>query len=153
LYITISQLEAFKQFLNEIDEPNEKSIELYNKQVDKMVDTSMNFIYLHYITKRDDSDFWKNFKHNHPMPDRLKEVWSKIQDCNLRFYDFEGSFSLFSYLQVCQGLELFEKPIRMFGHENVNPDYKEYKKMISNCLKNESMKHNEFLMRTNNANT
>ena len=41
----------------------------------------------------------------------------------------------------------------MFGHENVNPDYKEYKKMISNCLKNESMKHNEFLMRTNNANT
>jgi tryptophan halogenase len=62
LWLTTAQLETFKHFINEINELNQSSIDQFNEICRNNMDEVLNFVYLHYITKRDDSDFWKNFK-------------------------------------------------------------------------------------------
>jgi hypothetical protein len=77
--MSIFQLNTLRQFLNELKNQNQNSINKYNEIVTNNVDDSMSFIYLHYITKRNDSDFWKNFKNKTVVPKKLQETqgrWS-----------------------------------------------------------------------------
>jgi hypothetical protein len=38
------------------------------------LDKTMHFIYLHYITKRNDSEFWKNFRKDYPVPKEFSDL-------------------------------------------------------------------------------
>lgn len=71
LWLTTSQLETFKQFINEIENLDQKSIDLFNEICRNNMDEILSFVYLHYITKRKDSNFWINFKKNYPPPEKL----------------------------------------------------------------------------------
>jgi tryptophan halogenase len=42
-----------------------------NKRHADMNDNSLGFVYFHYITKRDDTDFWKNFTIDNKIPQSL----------------------------------------------------------------------------------
>jgi len=45
---------------------NQDSVDDYNKAVAKINDNIMAFIYFHYMSQRDDTEFWKKFKNNPP---------------------------------------------------------------------------------------
>jgi hypothetical protein len=49
----------------------------------------LSFLYYHYMSKREDTDFWKKFTINNVMPDKLKNVL-KSEDIigNLKQYNF-----------------------------------------------------------------
>jgi tryptophan halogenase len=151
IWMSIFQLNTLRQFLNELKNQNQNSINNYNKIITNNVDDSMTFIYLHYITKRNDSDFWKNFKNNTVVPNKLKEIFYLIKEGNLRSFDTPAnSFPLVSYLYVCSGLGMFEKPICIGEYENIIPDPSLYKEIINNqYLK--SQQHRDFLNGLNNV--
>jgi len=146
LWITTIQLNIFKQYLNSLVSLDDYSIKSFNKYFVEVIDEAMNFIYLHYMTKRSDSEFWRNFRKNHPLPDKLAAIQEQIKSADLRHQDcFEKTFPLASFLQVCRGLELFEKPSNIFGHENIEPGPDGYKKKIKESLIRDAVDHNLFL--------
>jgi tryptophan halogenase len=150
IWMSIFQLNTLRQFLNELKNQNQNSINKYNEIVTNNVDDSMSFIYLHYITKRNDSDFWKNFKNKTVVPKKLQEIFYLIKEGNLRSFDTPvDSFALTSYLYVCSGLDMFEKPIMLNEYENIIPNPLLYKEIINNRYL-ESQQHRIFLNDLNN---
>jgi len=141
IWLELALLENLKHFLNEIDSPNEESIKLFNQMIGNEVDEKMNFVYLHYMTKRNDSNFWKEFRQKHPMPDRLKKLWPFIVNNNLRHHQINdpmcpSKFPIMSYLWICQGLELFESRGNLLEYENVEPSPEIYKEIINHAINN-----------------
>ena len=141
IWLELSTLQHLADFINEIDDQSENSIKLFNEIVANEVDEKMSFVYLHYMTKRNDSEFWREFREKHPMPDRLKKIWPYIKENNLRYYQIYDSmapaaFPLMSYLWVCQGLELFESPGNLSGYEKINPSPEIYRAIINSYLEN-----------------
>lgn len=148
IFLTIQQLETFRQFINEIGTYNDYSMSLYNEIVGNNMEDTLNFVYLHYITKRSDSDFWRNFKENYPPPKKIKDMLDLLKDGNLRYYNTNdtrttGNFALNSFLQVCNGLGIINN-ININGYENIIPSPNEYKILMNQLSKN-AIKHNKFL--------
>lgn len=137
IWLELATLSHLSDFLNEIDTQSESSLKLFNEIVGNEVDDKMNFVYLHYMTKRDDSNFWNEFRKKHPMPDRLKKMWPYIKENNLRYYQINSGmcpsvFPLMSYLWICKGLELFDNKGDMTGYKNIVPDIELYRGFLDN---------------------
>lgn len=140
IFLTVGQLTTLNHFFNDLFNDNEKSKKLFNEIIGKNMDDTLGFVYLHYITHRKDSDFWKNF-HKNEVPESLKKNLNLIKENNLRFFNFEDGkkttfFNLSSYLEVCNGLKIFKKNINLDNYENLNPNLGDYKKLINTKVKN-----------------
>jgi len=149
IFLTIQQLETFKQFVNEIETFNPYSVSLFNEIVGNNMEDTLNFVYFHYLTKRSDSDFWKNFKEKYPPPKKLAEMLDLIKTGNLRYFNTmdtktTGNFSLNSFLQVAHGLNIFENDINISGYENIIPPPHDYKIIIEKISQG-AVKHKDFL--------
>lgn len=141
LWLTTAQLDTLRHFINEIENLDDKSINQYNEICRNNMDEVLNFVYLHYITKRNDSEFWKTFKHKYPPPEKLVEALEAIKEGRARSYDFPRSkvtanFPLPSYLQVCHGLGLIEKKFILSNLENLQPSVQGYKRIIDQNVTN-----------------
>ena len=150
IWLQLALLDNLKHFLNEIDDPQEKSIELFNEIIGNEVDEKMNFVYLHYMTKRSDSEFWREFREKHPMPNRLAKLWPYIKENNLRYYQVNdvmcpAKFPIMSYLWVCKGLELFENNIEMSRHGEIHPSPEIYQGIIDHAINNYAPDQKTFL--------
>jgi len=94
-----------------IEEFDNQSIIDYNYKVDCILNNIRDYICLHYITDRDDTDFWKDLK-NVDIPESLSTNllrWSKRLPIGEDFT--ETSYILFGHLnfiQVMYGLNLFD---------------------------------------------
>lgn len=151
IHMTVVQLKTLKHFFNDIFCHEEKSVSLYNKLITDCNDEILHFVYLHYLTNRRDSEFWKNFRENYPPPEKFQHMLEIIKDSRIRYHDTynitqDNAFDLYSYLYVCKGLDLFEKDFNLSGYENISPSVEEYKKIIDHH-KNISLTHKDFLER------
>jgi tryptophan halogenase len=149
LWLTVIQLDFFRQFVNEIDVCDEKSLKLFNKVCRNNMDSILNFVYFHYITKRKDSDFWINFSKDYSPPDSFKDILESLKENNLRQVDLlDGKtltyFPLSSFLQVGYGLEILNQSINTQGYENVIPNPQDYKNIIDNYFR-KTLNHKLFL--------
>jgi tryptophan halogenase len=156
LFLSIGQLNLLKHFINEMFSPSLSGIKLFNEIVSNNMDDTLNFVYLHYITKRKDSNFWKDFKDKYPVPDKLKNLLSSLKENNIRYFDIDNtkttvSFPQTSFLQVCNGLGIFESKINYHGYENISPSAEEYKKIIDDLAKG-AIDHKLFLESIKNQN-
>lgn len=150
IFLSISQLFAFSYFINDITNREKHSVDRFNEMVSKNMDTTLHFIYMHYHTKRNDSEFWKNFKHNYKPPEKFKELLEIIKTGNFRIFDthdikINGNFNFTGYLQVCNGLEIYDKPPTVFGHTDIHPSIDSYKKSIDYYTEHMAQGHREFL--------
>jgi tryptophan halogenase len=139
IWLELSTLSHLPNFINEIDNQNENSLNLFNEIVGNEVDEKMNFVYLHYMTKRNDSDFWREFREKHPMPDKLRKMWPYIKENNLRYYQINSGmcpsvFPLMSYLWICKGLELFDNGGDITGYENIQPCPELYRGFVDDTV-------------------
>ena len=135
LFLTVQQLETFKQFVNEIDRLDETSISLFNTIVKNNMEEVLCFVYLHYMTKRKDSEFWRTFADKYPPPEKLKNLLEFIKAGNLRYYNLPqdkvtASFSLASYLQVSHGIGMLGSLGTVLNHDDLYPNLSEYKRLI-----------------------
>jgi tryptophan halogenase len=139
LWLTITQLTLFKHFINELDNTTLSSLKLFNKMIANEVDDKAHFVYIHYLTKRKDSEFWINFRNKCPVPDALKEKLGLIKESNLRHYNINNAlapaiFPLHSYLEVCHGLEMYENRMNIKHYEDIKPSPRDYKIQINEAM-------------------
>ena len=95
IHATIVQLDLFTNYY--IDPENEKTFyetarKKYNKIVGNMIDSYAELIQHHYMTKREDSEFWKYYKNEVP---KLEAVADIIEICKYRspnYKDFDNHF-------------------------------------------------------------
>lgn len=132
IHLTVQQLNLLRQFANNLFNGTN---DLFNEIMTNTMDEILHFVYLHYLTKRKDTSFWKT---KPPCPPKFKPTLKALLNNNMRHYDIDSTnktlpgFTLTSYLQIGNGLNLFKKPIEMEQLENLSPSIKEIKKFIDN---------------------
>lgn len=108
---------------------DEHTINKYNKDVTDILTNLRDFIILHYLTDKDNSEFWRDLK-KLPIPAALSENitrWKK----NLPIADdFKGvtDYKLFSeshYIHILAGLDLFDRAQIQNEYELTHPVTKE----------------------------
>lgn len=146
LHVTISQLQKLILFINTMHVHDQESVDLYNKLIAETMDANLEFVYLHYITKRSDTEFWRNLKKNYPPPEKFKKTLEVIRTGNIRFMNVAqgDAFPLFSYFMICNGLGLFEEGINITGYENLYPNVDQYKLLLDE-YRNRATLHTDFL--------
>jgi tryptophan halogenase len=146
----IKQLRAFTINRNTVLNPNQEYIDIFNEKNLRGSLDVVDFLYLHYYTERNDTDFWKNFNTNNIMPDTLKRKLCLInnsvlenEDCG--YENFESS----SYYQVAIGNKIISKENLKNIYTNnyyqnisyINKAQQDIQKNISKIF----MDHSEFL--------
>lgn len=113
IWVTIQQLHNFLQHTDGVTYKNQDSINEYNNKNMQTTDEILEFVYLHYITNRTDTDFWKKFTKNNSMPEAVEKYLKKcsITIPNFSHHNEEQRFPLKSHYAVCAGLNLFKKDI------------------------------------------
>jgi tryptophan halogenase len=106
--IWVSSLNVI-DFLNcdGINRKEDDFIEDFNNRCLKRNTNILEFVYLHYMTKRDDSEFWRDFQKNYPPPESLKVILDQLNQGKNPEIDFE-MFSDRSWMQVLHGLRLVD---------------------------------------------
>ena len=111
---------------NVINDLNEKNIYLINESCRRILEPVPEFLHFHYLTQRNDSEFWKNFRKENNTPIKLRQklnVWNSIP-----LFDHDNQplemFKMGSWLAVGAGTkiynkEIFKKIINDFGFEEL----------------------------------
>jgi hypothetical protein len=147
IWLALSQLELLKHYLSNVKNLNQESINSYNEVVKENNDNILSFLYLHYLTKRKDSLFWKNFRKNTVVPDKLKPILNKIEKGNLNIIDLmtqKGNlyFTYIGHILVSNGLGLIKKNKDMTFYKPF-PSIKDYEDTNKINIK-QSIKHINF---------
>jgi tryptophan halogenase len=106
----IQQSVALSLLLNNYYKGSVAVEELHNKQMCKVFDNIIDFIQLHYITQRDDTDFWKNveIKLTDFNSDTLEMM--RVTGPNEQFFlERQLMFKHDHWFMVMKGLNLFNK--------------------------------------------
>jgi tryptophan halogenase len=116
---------------------DEKIIEYVNKNINSIMNNARDFVCLHYITKRQDSNFWKDVQQIE-IPDTLKEKLDLWQNRLPIKNDFNGdsNYILFwdsNFILVMYALGLLNVEKIKFEYNMIN---NEYKKMMNELLLN-----------------
>lgn len=137
---------------------NSGSIELYNRRVRNMFDDTRDFIVMHYMGGRKDSEFWKYIAAGHTQTDYVKNLIemskNKIPSPN-DFPSYYGAAGWGLYSHVMKGLGLLnpkmcERNIQSdflqnpFSKQIVDDDYEPLKEFISNRSE-KSRSYNDFI--------
>lgn len=90
---------------------DEKQIDFFNKYALGSSYEIMNFIHTHYITQRNDTEFWKNFSKNNERPEPIKNFIlngrriADVKDILIKYNLFESQ----SWLHVGAGINLYDR--------------------------------------------
>lgn len=105
---------------------NQENIDFYNNQIDKIMTNIRDFIILHYITDKKNTEFWKDLK-KIEIPDSLKinlEKWKTRLPIREDFMD--SNYLLFfeyNWIHILYGLNLINtdylKESTKYFHSNV----------------------------------
>jgi tryptophan halogenase len=88
----------------------------YNEYMGAINDEIVSFLYYHYITKRDDSKFWKNYQNNTQLPEKLCGLLSKwvnraIAERDQYAFSPSKVFSLDNWVAVGVGNGIIKKDL------------------------------------------
>jgi len=129
-----------------------KTIENYNYQVQKIMENIRDFIILHYITKKENTIFWKDVK-KIEIPNSLKnklEKWKKRLPIREDFlYSNYLLFYEYNWVHILYGLGLINIKEIKKNHNFINEfNLKSCKNSINNFKNNfnvKTIKHKEYL--------
>jgi tryptophan halogenase len=147
LYIAVQQLMLLAHYKDNLFDISKYQKKDFNIIMENTNDEILAFLYLHYLTKRDDSDFWRNFRNNTTPPKSLIERLESLKEGNFIPFSFDlnksvAGFQLSSFIVVSHGLGLIEKKLKPI--EGLYPNTDIYQK---NMIKNLSHLngHRQFL--------
>jgi flavin-dependent dehydrogenase len=156
IHATIVQIDVFtKIYLGVLPEETfyQTNINKYNEFFARMIDDYADLIRIHYVTKRQDSDFWRYVNNELPKTAKVEEI---IDICKYRspgFNDwimFPGSAGWGVWATILTGLGILNKEIvcNSMWNNNYNVDSEiMYEKMLSHFLvyKKHFITHNELI--------
>lgn len=139
--------------LNALFAKNENYIEDINNQWRRFNSDVMNFIYFHYITKREDTEFWKQFKNLDRAPLLVKEILKKWEYSIPTFTDFRRSspFVYDNWIKVGYGLGLLNNNLinDSVKLNNFDTQYKEkflqFRKQKEEIAYNSLINHSDLI--------
>lgn len=135
---------------------DDKVIESYNKSFTNIMENIRDFISLHYVTKKTESQFWKDISAIE-LPESLKsnlETWKHKLPIHEDFSN-SSDYALFgpdNFILVMEGLNLFDR-------ESIKKEYEQQGKNLKNWTNNfkirecarhnftEYISHREFIER------
>jgi len=79
----------------------------FNERCLKRNTSIVEFVYLHYMTKRRDSPFWRDFSKNYPPPENVVKIVEQLRQAKNPDIDFT-MFSDRSWMQILQGLRIVD---------------------------------------------
>jgi tryptophan halogenase len=130
---------------------NQKTIDRFNNFFLEETQEVVDFLYLHYITKRTDSDFWKNFIRNNKIPPFIEYILSVKDDRPLSDdYDFKNKslFGSLAYNAVLIGNDLLDQnKLKRFSHNLYFNKSIEYQNVLrnQNIMMKNFVHHNDFI--------
>ena len=138
---------------------NKQSIDDYNNKMSLIMNNIRDFIVLHYITKREDTQFWKDLK-KIEIPDTLKTNLERWQTRLPILEDFKGTnYYLFfenNFIQVLYGLGLLNVKNLKNTYNNLNITVKKelniYLKEYFERYSNPTIGHKQYLNIIRNTN-
>jgi tryptophan halogenase len=111
IWVTIMSLHTFMENLQGLTHGDQHSIDRYNNFLKNTNQKILDFLYFHYITKRTDTDFWKNFKKNNTMPEYIKNIIIESNICVPKKSYFRNNeiFPFKSWYHVGAGTKFFNQ--------------------------------------------
>lgn len=129
---------------------NQNFIDQYNVYINKMNDDVLDFLYFHYLTKRNDSKFWQEYKSSTIIPKTLNNLLQAWSEKPLTTQHLQKHpFGLHSWLQVGFGLDYFDKQTYIKKFKNTNPirisQHLNYLKHWGNIFVNDAYDEKQYL--------
>jgi len=153
IHLAVQQLKLLSFYKSAIYDLDNTNIKNYNERANLQMEEILHFVYLHYICKRNDTDFWKNFQKNYKVPEKFKDQLFYLKKNLLKYFNLNNdnfsSFDLSSFLKVAEGLDIFEQETNIKGYEELSPTIYEYKELIKKNMSS-AENHNDFLKRVKN---
>jgi tryptophan halogenase len=115
---SILQTYGIINFLEMWQVDSQKASDHYNKKFIKSFDNIVDFVQLHYFTKRKDTEFWKATKDiitKTPFNEETLELFKKSLPSQVHFFDYSLMFKQGNWIQVMDGLGLLDK--EMISHQ------------------------------------
>jgi len=122
--------------------------ESFNKRCLKVNSEVVDFLSFHYMTKRQDSSFWREFSQKNIITDSVAETINLLKHDPLATID-KINFLNSAWLQVGFGLEILIKNryfdiIRLVNEEMIKQSYEQCRFNLNNVVKS-CVAHKEFL--------
>lgn len=125
------------------------SINTYNKHVTDIVENIRDFVALHYITKKDNTQFWRDIQ-KMPIPESLQanlEKWKTRIPIKMDFAD-KSPYIMFTelhHIHVLQGLGLFNRDALIDQYKGLNPHIRSHIEQNNNFTINEVPKRSPLI--------
>ena len=151
IWLTVTHLDMLKHYTKAVFNHNQDLVDNYNNFAAVNNDNVKDFIFYHYLSKRNDSKFWKDFrKERHNLYKERPFLYNFIHNKGTVF-DFsfqygQVGFGIESFIQVGHGLGIVNIEKEKYLN-NVKPDVLEYKKKMILAEQQSSMDHRQFLQR------
>ena len=152
IWQSINILKRFLSDSSNISNKNKYNIDKFNKCYLDEVQEVVDFLYLHYITNKKNTNFWKDYRKNNKTPDFVEYI---LEVCRNRplydEFDFSNKkmFTSFSYSKIIIGNGLLSKDIIKSYKNNIKIyNEEDYIKMIKNqnLIIESFIGHNKFLI-------
>jgi|SaaInlStandDraft_4_1057021.scaffolds.fasta_scaffold23437_3 tryptophan 7-halogenase len=124
--------------MHRITNYNEKSIEMYNKSFNDIMENTRDFIALHYVTNKCNTKFWKDMS-KVELPETLKhnlEIWKNKLPISDDFSNL-SQYKLFdsnNYIMILDGLLLFDIDSIEKEFESLNDEIKKEIADVTNMM-------------------
>ena len=116
IWNALSQLFRLLDYLPYVYQPDERKTKLFNEEVANGQEDLLRVMYLHYVTTRTDTPFWREFVEKNPMPDGVAEAiehaqWSMFNERQFKRLqkNSHAEFGYYSWIQIMIGLGLYNK--------------------------------------------
>lgn len=111
IWVSIQALHCFLENIQGLTEKNVKSIDAFNQRMQLVNEKVLEFVSFHYLTEREDTDFWKNFKNNNKILDSLSEILNSFETDlpDKTVFRKNDIFTFKSWYAVGGGLRKFDK--------------------------------------------
>ena len=122
---------------------NESTTKRYNEEVESIMNNIRDFICLHYVTDKSDTEFWKHITETE-MPDSLAnnlEMWRTRLPISDDLTDKTSKilFNEYNYILVMYGLGLIDTKAIQKQYESIPPEAKEFVNRQMNIKKENDM--------------
>lgn len=149
-------------FINHFIPGNKKEIDTFNSKMQEIMENIRDFIALHYIVKRNDTDFWKNMK-TVELPDTLMHKLEMYKSRLPIADDFKSpDYLLFredNWNSVLYGIEYYDKEkinqeLNKYHESVVNycvEQNKNYEKNLDKLAENKYISHKRWVYKAKNV--
>jgi tryptophan halogenase len=149
IWVTTHMVRFAMESFDQLQTQDQFVIDEYNRKFRQRFEDVVDFLRLHYITERDDSEFWKKCK-TIQNSDKLNEILNISKKRVLHYNDFKDShFELPSWLMVMNGLNLLDAKIaeKYIDANHLYLLYEKYMQLKEKILNasNDMLDHYKFI--------